>query len=89
MRIILASLFCLVACSDKNTATTTTTPTGSATPVEPAKPDPAEPMTPEACTGQGGEVRGDIGDGKIACNEGEQDLGKVKTGIEGGVCCKK
>jgi hypothetical protein len=46
-------------------------------------------MTPEECTGKGGEVRGDIGDGKVACAEGETDLGRVNQGIEGAVCCAK
>ena len=46
-------------------------------------------MSPDECTGKGGEVRGDIGDGKVACAEGEQDLGRVNQGIEGAVCCLK
>jgi hypothetical protein len=60
-------------------------------PSEPAQPTPpaTEPtaMTSDECTQQGGQVRGDIGDGKIACAEGERELGRVKLGIEGGVCC--
>jgi hypothetical protein len=50
---------------------------------------PAEPtqMTPEECTAQGGQVRGDIGDGKVACAEGERELGRVRLGIEGAICC--
>ena len=57
-------------------------------PAEPA-PQPTEstPMAPEQCTAQGGQVRGDIGDGKVACAEGERDLGRVNQGIEGAVCC--
>ena len=50
---------------------------------------PTEALAPEACTAQGGEVRGDIGDGKIACAEGEQELGRVAQGIEGAICCKR
>lgn len=44
-------------------------------------------MSPEECTAQGGQVKGDIGDGKVACNEGDRDLGRVNQGIEGAVCC--
>lgn len=46
-------------------------------------------MTPEECTGKRGEVRGEIGDGKVACTEGETDLGRVNQGIEGAVCCAR
>jgi hypothetical protein len=45
------------------------------------------PMTPEECTAKGGQVKGDIGDGKIACDAGQRELGRV--GIEGAVCCEK
>jgi hypothetical protein len=44
-------------------------------------------MEPDQCTAQGGQVRGDIGDGKIACAEGERELGRVRQGIEGAICC--
>lgn len=58
---------------------------------EPAEPSPpaaeAGVMTSDDCTGQGGQVRGDIGDGKVACAEGERELGRVKLGIEGAICC--
>jgi hypothetical protein len=33
-------------------------------------------------------VRGDIGDGKIACVEGETELARIEGGVEGSVCCK-
>ena len=49
--------------------------------------EPAAAMTPEECTAKGGQVKGDIGDGKVACNEGDRDLGRVNQGIEGAVCC--
>lgn len=45
------------------------------------------PMSPEECTAKGGTVKGDIGDGKVACSEGQTDLGRVNQGIEGAVCC--
>lgn len=48
---------------------------------------PVATLTPEQCTQQGGEVRGDIGDGKIACAQGERELGRVPLGIEGSICC--
>lgn len=44
-------------------------------------------MAPEECTAKGGQVKGDIGDGKVACDEGHRDLGRVNQGIEGAVCC--
>ncbi len=45
------------------------------------------PMSAEECAAQGGQVKGDIGDGKVACDEGQRDLGRVNQGIEGAVCC--
>ena len=58
-------------------------------PSEPA-PTPSEPaaMTPDECTAQGGVVKGDIGDGKVACDTGQRELGRVNQGIEGAICCK-
>jgi hypothetical protein len=44
--------------------------------------------TPAHCECIGGYVKGDIGDGKVACAEGEQELERVQQGIEGAVCCK-
>lgn len=58
---------------------------GTTPPTEPTQ--PAAAMTPEDCIAKGGQVKGDIGDGKVACNEGERDLGRVNQGIEGAVCC--
>ena len=52
----------------------------------PATPS-ATPMTPEECTAKGGQVKGDIGDGKVKCADNERDLGRVNQGIEGAVCC--
>ena len=49
--------------------------------------EPDVPLSPEQCTCLGGEVRGDIGDGQIKCGDAEKELGRVATGIEGGVCC--
>jgi hypothetical protein len=78
-KLIIAVVFTVAACGGKQPATkpvdqpTTTTPPAA--------------MTPEECTGKGGQVKGDIGDGKVACAEGEQDLGRVSQGIEGAVCC--
>ncbi len=45
------------------------------------------PTTAEECTCAGGVVHGDIGDGKVACGEGETELGRIQQGIEGAVCC--
>lgn len=51
------------------------------------RPEPVATLTPEQCTDRGGEIRGDIGDGKIACEPGERQLGRVPLGIEGSICC--
>lgn len=89
MKLVLSLAFVLAACGSKKP---TDTPTNTNTEVAPTEGSNAEgaatPMTPEACTGQGGEVRGDIGDGKVACAAGETTLGRVNQGIEGAVCCK-
>ncbi len=58
---------------------------GSTAPTEPTQ--PAAAMAPDECVAKGGQVKGDIGDGKVACNEGDRDLGRVNQGIEGAVCC--
>jgi hypothetical protein len=54
---------------------------------EPAPGPSSEPITAEACEAQGGRIAGDIGDGKIKCNEGEKEIGRVPLGIEGSICC--
>lgn len=46
------------------------------------------PQSPEHCECLGGYVKGDIGDGKVACTDGETELERVQQGIEGAVCCK-
>jgi len=63
---------------------------GSSKPAPGPRPGPepvATTLTAEQCTQRGGEVRGDIGDGKIACARGERELGRVPLGIEGSICC--
>jgi len=45
------------------------------------------PTTAEECECLGGIVKGDIGDGQVACDEGQAELGRLQYGIEGGVCC--
>lgn len=47
------------------------------------------PATPEHCECLGGYVRGDIGDGHVACPQGETELERVRQGVEGAVCCKR
>lgn len=62
----------------------------AAPPAEPAAPPTTTntaPMSPEDCTAKGGYVKGDIGDGKVACDASETHLGRVAQGIEGAVCC--
>jgi hypothetical protein len=76
----------LAACGGKKQAA----PPANAGTGEAAQPVPTgdgTAMSPEQCTAQGGQVKGDIGDGKVACAEGERDLGRVNQGIEGAVCC--
>lgn len=46
-------------------------------------------LSGEECELAGGFVRGDIGDGNVACASGENEIGRVSTGIEGGVCCER
>lgn len=45
--------------------------------------------TPAHCECLGGYVKGDIGDGQVACPQGETELERVRQGIEGAVCCKR
>jgi hypothetical protein len=67
--------------SDGETPRTETAP-------EAVPPGPSsEPITREACEAQGGRIAGDIGDGKVKCNEGEKEVGRVQLGIEGSLCC--
>lgn len=83
------------ACSAQPSPTpTTTTTSGGSTPptqteTKPEESPPPKPdvMTPEECASKGGTVKNDIGDGKVACGEGERELGRVRVGIEGGLCC--
>ena len=76
----------LAACGGSKKEESTTPPAGEATP-PPDTQGTGTPMSPEECTAKGGMVKGDIGDGKVACDEGQQDLGRVNQGIEGAVCC--
>ncbi len=83
MKTVLSLVFVVVAaCGGKSS---------EPAPIVSPQPRPAaetsSAISPEQCVAKGGQVRGDIGDGKIACAAGERDLGRVSTGIEGGVCC--
>ena len=49
-------------------------------------------LTPEECVSKGGETIGDPGDGSTrrnGCPGGRAQLGNVKVGIEGGICCAR
>ena len=70
----------MAACGSKSPPPTEPAPTGGGTPVEAA-------MTPDECTARGAVVKGDIGDGKVACDPNQTFLGRVSQGIEGAVCC--
>ena len=85
-KLLIAFALAVTACGgSKSPPPTEPAPTTTPGPVD----GTGEPQTPEECVAKGGEVRGDIGDGKVACAEGEQDLGRVRQGIEGAVCCAK
>lgn len=85
-KLIIAVVFTVAACGGKQPAASKPADQPTTT-TEPTEPPAPTAMAPEECTAKGGEVRGDIGDGKVACAEGEQDLGRVNQGIEGAVCC--
>lgn len=88
-KLAVAAALALTACGgSKSPAPSEPAATPGAPAADPAVTPGAEAMAPDACTAQGGEVRGDIGDGKVACADGETDLGRVKQGIEGAVCCR-
>lgn len=75
------------ACGSKPAAQTAPAPPPTTEAAPSPAPSPTDPLTPEQCAAQGGQVRGDIGDGQVACAPGERELGRVRIGIEGGVCC--
>ena len=54
---------------------------------EPPASDAPQVMTPEQCKTAGGTVVPSPG-GDVKCPDGQTELGKVRLGIEGGVCCK-
>jgi putative hemolysin len=88
--IALAFALSIAACSSP------AKPVAQPDPTTTEPPPPADPsqtgnaaLTPDECTAKGGTVKGDIGDGQVACAEGETELGKVATGVEGGLCCGK
>ena len=89
-----ASLLAIAACGGSSAQPAEPTEPAPAVPsdapAEPTSETPADTtaaMTPDQCTTDGGQVRGDIGDGKIACADGERELGRVAQGIEGAICC--
>jgi hypothetical protein len=79
MRLVFTLVF-LIGCSSSG-------PAGRPRPDPGQRPSPGATLSPEQCTRRGGEVRGDIGDGRIACAQGERELGRVPLGIEGSICC--
>ncbi|NVB85251.1 MAG: hypothetical protein HOV81_43200 [Kofleriaceae bacterium] len=82
MKALLAVFLALAACGEKKPPVEPPTPAPSQ-----ATPPASSAMTPDECTAMGGRVKGDIGDGKVACDPGEKELGRVTQGIEGAVCC--
>ena len=55
----------------------------------PSGEDPNHPvLTFDECRSQPGEVVTDRGDGSLkGCPQGRRELGRVKVGFEGGLCC--
>jgi hypothetical protein len=78
--LIAFALSTIVACGGKKQSPSEPAP-------QPSTPTETAAMSPDECTAKGGAVKGDIGDGKVACDPGQQDLGRVNQGIEGAVCC--
>ena len=92
MRTLLTLAFslALVACGGASKpAPTPTTPTptesGDTCGVQSSN---GMPTNAEQCECLGFTVHGDIGDGNVACAEGETEVARISYGIEGGVCCK-
>lgn len=50
---------------------------------------PDKPLTPDQCQCHGGRVNASKGGEQAHCDAGEQELGNVSMGIEGGWCCAK
>lgn len=95
----LSSLLALqIACGGSTPPAEGPTDGATETPADPAG-TPADPSatacsehapnSPEHCECLGGYVKGDIGDGKVACTDGDTELERTNQGIEGSVCCKK
>lgn len=92
-----ALIVALAACGSSAPAPSPTTatppptePGGSSPAGSPAceQPPAGEPMTPDQCTCLGGRVHASRGGEQEHCAAGEQELGTVRLGIEGGWCCK-
>lgn len=89
----------LAACGPKS-STPPSSPPADDTPVavggeDGLPPDPAAERpsyTAEQCEAEGGTVVGDIGDGAVhrpdyRCENGDEPVARVDSGIEGAVCC--
>ena len=79
--------------TEENSEENTEEPTGELPGDLPAQEWAERPMwSPEQCTESGGEVIGDIGDGRIhrpeyRCADGREPTAQVSSGTEGAVCC--
>ncbi|WP_437924257.1 hypothetical protein WMF37_35240 [Sorangium sp. So ce291] len=52
----------------------------------------SDARSPEDCEEEGGHVIGDPGEGsseRDGCPAGEELLGDVRFGVEGGICCRR
>jgi hypothetical protein len=83
----IAAMALALSCGHSGSAPAPTVATGPQTSTASCGED--APNTPAHCECLGGYVKGDIGDGQVACPQGETELERVQQGIEGAVCCKR
>jgi len=90
-----AAIVLLFACASRSGQVehTPTAPAAeNAAPSPHTAPDTADgtPLSVDECRSRAGEVLTDKGDGALhrdGCPDGRQQLGKVRVGLEGGLCC--
>jgi hypothetical protein len=76
------------ACGSRDTdRTPAPAPRAEPVPRAPGQPPRARPTTPDECRAAGGSFVPSIG-GPVSCPQGQESLGPIRHGIEGGLCCK-
>jgi hypothetical protein len=91
-RLLVAAALASFACSSSGSPPATAPAIASPPADAPvcAPPAPGEVMTQPQCECLGGRVNASIGGGRQAhCADGEDELGRVRFGIEGGWCCRR